>query len=121
MEKVTGIGGIFFRAKNPELMARWYEKHLGVSPIPKCDDAIPWMQEAGPTHFAPFEVETDYFGSKSQNWMINFRVNDLMAIVAQLRDAGIEVVLDSDNYPNGTFARLHDPEGNPVELWQPKI
>lgn len=121
MEKVTGIGGIFFRAKNPELVARWYQEHLGVSPIPKSDDATPWMQEAGATHFAPFEAETEYFGAKSQSWMINFRVNDLKAIVAQLRNAGIEVVLDTDNYPNGTFARLHDPEGNPIELWQPKI
>lgn len=121
MEKVTGIGGIFFRAKNPELVASWYEEHLGVSRIPKSDDATPWIQEAGATHFVPFEAETEYFGTKSQSWMINFRVNDLKAIVAQLRDAGIEVVLDTDIYPNGTFARLHDPEGNPIELWQPKI
>ena len=121
MEKVTGIGGIFFRAKNPELLARWYEEHLGVSPIPKCDDATPWKQEAGATHFAPFDAETEYFGAKSQSWMINFRVNDLDAMIKQLEGAGIEIVLDTDNNPNGNFARLHDPEGNPVELWQPKI
>ena len=78
------------------------------------------MQEQGPTVFAAFEESTDYFGHGSQNWMINFRVNDLSKIVKQLTDAGIEVSLDDQEYPNGRFARIHDPEGNPVELWEPK-
>lgn len=120
MQKVTGIGGVFFRAKNPTELSAWYEKHLGVSPVPKSYDHPPWVQESGPTVFAPFEEKTDYFGSTSQSWMINFRVDDLPAIVSQLKDAGIEVVVDSEKYPNGQFARLHDPEGNPIELWQPK-
>ena len=120
MEKVVGIGGMFFRAKNPEALSNWYEAHLGVSPVPKDYDQSPWVQEKGPTVFAPFEMETEYFGAKSHNWMINFRVNNLAAIVSQLKDAGIEVVVDPESYPNGQFARLHDPEGNPIELWQPK-
>lgn len=120
MEKVTGIGGVFFKAQDSEALSEWYEKNLGVSPVPKNYDQAPWAQQSGPTVFAPFEMETDYFGSESQKWMINFRVNDLSALVSQLRDAGIEVVVDSEDYPNGKFARLHDPEGNPIELWEPK-
>ena len=120
MEKVTGIGGVFFRASNPSELAEWYEKNLGVSPVPTSYDQLPWMQEAGPTVFAPFESNTDYFGSETQSWMINFRVNDLSKLVEQLRKAGVEVSLDEEEHPNGRFARLHDPEGNPIELWEPK-
>ena len=120
MEKVTGIGGVFFRARNPAELTIWYEKHLGVSSIPTDTDQLPWIQEGGPTVFAPFEYSTDYFGKKSQKWMINFRVNDLSKMVDQLREAGIDVVIDEQEYPNGKFARLHDPEGNPIELWEPK-
>ena len=119
MEKVTGIGGVFFRAKNPELLSSWYETHLGVSPVPTSYDAQPWTQQAGPTVFAPFEQNTEYLGPASQHWMINFRVSDLQAMVAQLRQSGIEVTVDSEVHPNGHFARLQDPEGNPIELWQP--
>ncbi len=120
MEKVTGIGGIFFRSKNPESLSKWYEQHLGVSPVPNDYEQSPWLQEKGPTIFAPFDMNTEYFGSPSQHWMINFRVNDLSAIVSQLKTAGIEVTIDTEDYPNGRFARLHGPEGNPIELWQPK-
>jgi glyoxylase I family protein len=69
--------------------------------------------------FAAFNQDTDYFGRETQQWMLNFRVNDLAAMVAQLQEAGIEVNVDPETYPNGKFARLHDPEGNPIELWQP--
>lgn len=120
MEKVSGIGGVFFKADNPEELAQWYEKHLGVLPVPQSYDALPWMQEAGPTVFAPFEQTTDYFGRDEQKWMINFRVNDLDAMVKQLTDAGIDVAVNEEDYPNGRFAQLRDPEGNPVELWEPK-
>ena len=70
--------------------------------------------------FAPFKHDTDYFGRPEQAWMVNFRVDDLDAIAKQLRDAGIQVDIDPERYPNGRFARLHDPEGNPIELWQPE-
>ena len=82
-------------------------------------DALPWMQEAGPTAFAPFAESTEYFGDRSKVWMINFRVPNLDAMVAQLRAAQISVEVDSHIYPNGRFARAHDPEGNPIELWEP--
>ncbi|MBT8083672.1 MAG: VOC family protein [Pseudomonadales bacterium] len=121
MEKVNGIGGVFFRAKNPEELAAWYEKHLGVNPVPSGYDQTPWVQNEGPTVFAPFEHTTDYFGKDTQAWMINFRVGNLLKMVEQLRNAGIDVTIDEQEYPNGKFARLHDPEGNPVELWEPKV
>lgn len=120
MERVTGIGGVFFRARDPERLRRWYEEHLGVSPTPTSYEQQPWRQEAGPTAFEPFPTETDYFGRQDQAWMINFRVRDLEAVVAQLRAQGIDVTVDPEVYPNGRFARLHDPEGNPVELWEPQ-
>lgn len=120
MEKVTGIGGVFFRAAAPSELALWYETHLGVTQVPQSYDGSPWQQLAGATVFAPFSQDTDYFGRDSQQWMINFKVSDLTAMVAQLQSAGIEVKVDPEEYPNGHFARLHDPEGNPIELWQPK-
>jgi len=120
MEKVTGIGGVFFRARKPEALSEWYEKHLGVNPVPSDYDQLPWVQQEGPTVFAPFEHNTEYFGKESQSWMINFRVRDLSKMIEQLRKAGIDVSLDNEEYPNGKFARLHDPEGNPIELWEPK-
>lgn len=119
MQKVLGIGGLFFRSENPEDLAKWYETHLGISLVPTSYEQKPWHQDAGPTVFAPFEENTTYLGKPEQSWMVNFRVADLKAMVAQLRAAGVTVE-DPQSYPNGDFARLHDPEGNPIELWEPK-
>jgi predicted enzyme related to lactoylglutathione lyase len=119
-EKVLGIGGLFFRARDPGSLARWYERHLGVTLTPTSYGQEPWRQEAGPTVFAPFPDTTAYFGARDRAWMINFRVRDLAAMVAQLRTAGVAVKVDPELYPNGRFARLHDPEGNPIELWEPQ-
>ncbi|KAA1189994.1 VOC family protein [Pseudohalioglobus sediminis] len=119
MEKVTGIGGVFFRAANPQALSEWYLAHLGIDPVPSSEAQRPWVQEAGPTVFAPFEQNTDYFGRETQSWMINFRVRDLTRMVAQLREAGIEVSMVDEDLSIGRFARLHDPEGNPIELWEP--
>ena len=120
MGQVTGIGGVFFRAADPETLGAWYAQHLGISPVPKDYDTPVWQQQAGPTVFAPFPKETDYFGADSQQFMINLRVEDLDGLVITLRDGGVEVTVDTETYPNGRFARLHDPEGNPIELWEPK-
>jgi glyoxylase I family protein len=120
MERVTGIGGVFFRAKDPEALALWYEENLGIDLVPADYGQKPWSQEAGPTAFAPFPNDSDYFGKAEIQWMINFRVRNLDAMVKQLRAAKIEVSVDGEVYPNGRFARLHDPEGNPIELWEPK-
>jgi len=120
MERVTGIGGIFFRAKDPAALGQWYKNVLGIDLVPADYSQKPWSQEAGPTVFAPFPADSDYFGRPAQQWMINFRVRDLDAIVDQLHLMKIEVKVDPETYPNGRFARLHDPEGNPLELWEPK-
>jgi len=121
MEKVTGIGGLFFRAHDPKALGLWYQQHLGISLMPSTLQDSVWQQEAGPTVFAPFKETTGYFGDASKVWMVNFRVRDLDKMAAQLQTAGIEVKIDPQSYPNGRFARLHDPEGNPIELWQPKV
>jgi predicted enzyme related to lactoylglutathione lyase len=119
MEKVLGIGGLFFRSKDPTTLAKWYADNLGVNVVPSSYDQSPWVQEAGPTVFAPFAPDTSYFGDSDQMWMVNFRVRDLDAMAAQLRASGITVEVDKEIYPNGRFARVYDPEGNPVELWEP--
>lgn len=120
MERVSGIGGVFFRTQNPKALKEWYSKHLGVGPASPENPYEPWQQEAGPTAFEPFPANTDYFGRESQQWMLNFRVRDLDAMVAQLRDAGIEVTVNTENFDFGRFAHLNDPEGNRIELWQAK-
>jgi glyoxylase I family protein len=120
MQQVAGIGGVFFRAKDPTMLGRWYKDNLGIDLVPSDYTHKPWSQEAGPTVFAPFPNDSDYFGKAEKNWMINFRVRDLDAMAEQLRAAGNEVSIDPEVYPNGRFARLYDPEGNPIELWEPK-
>ncbi len=120
MEKLVGIGDFFFRAEDPVALGAWYHDHLGIDLVPGDYDHPPWRQQAGPTVFAPFARDTDHFGDSRKEWMINFRVRDLDAIVAQLRAAGVAVAVDAEQYPNGRFARLADPEANPIELWQPE-
>jgi len=119
MEKVAGIGGLFFRAHDPKALGQWYLEHLGIALTPTSEGAPVWQQEAGPTVFSPFPETSKYFGDPQKVWMVNFRVRDLDKMAAQLRTAGIEVKVDPQSYPHGRFARLHDPEGNPIELWQP--
>jgi glyoxylase I family protein len=119
MEKVAGIGGLFFRAQDPKALGQWYLDHLGIALTPTSEGGNVWQQEAGPTAFTPFPQTSKYFGDPQKVWMVNFRVHDLAKMVAQLRAAGIEVK-DPETYPGlGSFTRLHDPEGNPIELWQP--
>jgi glyoxylase I family protein len=117
MEKVLGIGGFFWRSEDPKALGKWYEDHLGIPGESESYDSIPWTQEAGITIFVPFRQETTYFSADKQ-WMVNFRVRDLKAMVAQLEAAGISVEVDPEHYPNGWFATLKDPEGNTIQLWQ---
>jgi glyoxylase I family protein len=119
MEKVTGIGGLFFRVRDPELLSKWYEQHLGIAPAPTSEGETVWEQEAGQTVFSPFPDSSDYFGDPSKVWMVNFRVRDMIKIVEQLRASGISVDFDGQVHSIGAFARLRDPEGNPIELWEP--
>jgi len=121
MEKVSGIGGVFFRSKDPGALSSWYQTHLGIDPVPTDYEAKPWLTDAGVTVFAPFPADTNYFGRSEQQFMFNFRVSNLDAMVSQLTAAGIEVKVDPESQPIGRFARLYDPEGNPIELWEPVI
>jgi predicted enzyme related to lactoylglutathione lyase len=118
MEKVTGIGGFFFRVKNSDALNVWYERHLGVRKVGEKDEDGSWWQDAGPTVFAS-ESASDQAGGPEYAWRINFRVRDLDAMVAQLRAAGAAVDVEDTIYPNGRFAHLRDPEGNRIELWEP--
>lgn len=119
MARAVGIGGVFFRSKDPGALALWYRTHLGIG---AGHDAI-WEQAAGLTVFAPFRQDSDYFPD-DRAYMLNLRVDDLAALIADLRGAGIAVETrpewDGDG-SYGHFARIHDPEGNPIELWEPPV
>jgi glyoxylase I family protein len=116
MKNINGIGGVFFRSRDPDALAAWYAEHLGVA---AGGNAV-FEQDAGPTVFAPFRQDSDYFPAEKQ-WMINFRVTDMDALIAGLKAAGIPVETrpEWDDPAYGRFARIHDPEGNPIELWEP--
>jgi glyoxylase I family protein len=116
MERVLGIGGFFFRAKDPETLATWYETALGITSMAA---KWSWEQEAGPTVFAPFPADTTYFGSMDQQVMLNFRVPNLDAMLAQLRAAGATVEDEISEASYGRFGHAVDPEGNRFELWEP--
>ena len=116
MERVLGIGGYFIRAADPEALGAWYRDCLGMD----ADENGLWRQEAGPTVFATFESGTDYFGSRSQGTMLNFRVRDLDSMLDQLRAEGADVSEEMQEMEGiGRFGWVTDPEGNRVELWQP--
>ena len=119
MEKVTGIGGVFFRSRDPAVLSRWYAEHLGVTEMPTEEGGQSWVQTSGETAWAPFPEDTDYFRPE-KSWMVNFRVRDLNAMVAQLRASYIAVEVDPADYPMGRFATLFDPEANQIQLWEPK-
>ncbi|MDQ1751308.1 MAG: hypothetical protein QOE71_2364, partial [Pseudonocardiales bacterium] len=116
MERVIGIGGYFMRAADPAALGAWYRDCLGLD----ADENGLWRQGAGLTVFATFESETGYFGSRAQQTMLNFRVRDLDAMLAQLRARGADVAEETQDMESvGRFGWVTDPEGNRVELWQP--
>jgi predicted enzyme related to lactoylglutathione lyase len=122
---VLGMGGLFFRADDPDALAAWYKEHLGVGA--GCDSTgsgqeNPWVWtvQGGPMVFAPFKRDSDYFAA-DRAFMINLRVDGLDALLETLRSAGIDIVTNDewDDPATGRFARIHDPEGNAIELWEP--
>lgn len=119
MTYVTGFGGFFFRAEDPEKLEAWYHENLGINLPPKSYTDEVWHQAAGPTIFHPFPKDTAYFGDPSKQFMLNFRVTDLDALVAHLRKNGNAVEVGPEVYPNGRFAKTTDPEGTPIQLWEP--
>lgn len=116
---ITGIGGFFFRAQDPKALDAWYKTHFAIG---MGADYTPWQQQAGPTVFMPFPADTDYFPAGKQ-WKLNLRTDDIDAMMAQLRAAGVEVITDPawDTPETGRFCKVHDPEGNAVEIWQPPV
>lgn len=119
MGKAMGIGGIFLRSADPATLAAWYRDRLGIDADVAGGDRL-WMTEAGRTVFAAFPAASDYWPA-NRPWMINFRVTDLAGLIESLRAADVEVRTDPgwDDPTFGRFARIHDPEGNPIELWEP--
>lgn len=116
MEKlVTGIGGLFFRSKDHNALGLWYEQHFGITSM---KNGGVWTQDEGPTVFAPFKQDTQYFGSEQQ-FMLNLRVSDLDKLLAQLAEAGVKIDEKRQDESYGRFAWVYDPEGNKIELWQP--
>lgn len=120
-QEALGIGGLFVRAADPAALSAWYEKHLGINPVPTSYDDTPWVQQEGPTIFSPMPDIAEGMLPEGKSWMLNLRVADIEAFVAQLLADGVAVELDPQTYPNGRFATLADPEGNPIQLWEPAL
>lgn len=124
MKRVTGIGGIFFKAKDRAALTAWYQKHLGLAIEPWGGVAFQWANPANPngvgtTIWNPFESNTGYFGPEHATFMINYRVADLHGLLKLLREEGCAVDDKVDESEYGKFGWVTDPEGNRVELWEP--
>ena len=123
MKKVTGIGGIFFKCKDPDKMKEWYKKHLGLA-TDQYGTSFEWRQgddasKKGFTQWSPFSDTTKYFQPSEKEFMINYRVADLEALVAELRDEGVTIVDNIETFEYGKFVHILDEEGNKIELWEP--
>ena len=123
MKKVTGIGGIFFKCKDPNKMREWYNAHLGLN-TNQYGTVFEWRQASdstkkGFTQWSPFNESTKYFEPSTKDFMINYRVADLEALVEELRKEGVTVVDKIEKYDYGKFVHILDAEGNKIELWEP--
>lgn len=123
MERVIGLGGIFFKAQNPKKLREWYKKHLGMTPDEYGSVVFEWnhqnSEKKGHTVWSLFPKDTDYFKPSGAPFMINYRVADLDKLLEQLRKEGVEVDDKVEEYEYGRFGWIMDPEGNRLELWQP--
>ncbi len=120
MARVTGIGGVFFKARDPKTLQHWYVENLGMEPDQDGYMVIRWGgDDRGSTVWAPFKDDTDYMGPEENRWMINYRVDDLDGLLDQLRAKGVRVEEQTMEDENGKFGWCWDPEGNKVELWEP--
>lgn len=123
MKRVTGLGGIFFKCKDPEQMKSWYKNHLGFV----TDDhgaVFQWRQsedseKSGYTAWSPFSQKSKYFEPSSKDFMFNYRVENLEKLLELLKAEGVQVVGEIQNFDYGKFAHIMDPEGNKIELWEP--
>lgn len=123
IKKVTGIGGIFFKCKDPGKIKEWYSKNLGLN-TDKYGAVFEWYQGAdstrkGFTQWSPFKETTKYFEPSTKDFMINYRVENMEALVETLRKNGVTIVDSIQSYDYGKFVHILDPEGNNLELWEP--
>ena len=123
-EAVTAIGGVFFRAEDPDALRAWYREHLGLEVAGPSGASFLWRrhddpEQVGRTVWSVFPESSDYFGDPGQRFMVNYVVRDLDALLAELAAKGVEEVKSSESYPFGTFAWVEDGEGNRIELWEP--
>jgi len=116
MRRVTGIGGVFFKAEDPEKLYAWYERHLGITRV---DGNVMFTADSGFTVWSIFPKQSEYFAPSVSSMMINYRVEDLDALLDTLRAEGVEIDPKREDYDYGRFAWIMDPEGNKVELWEP--
>ena len=124
MKRVTGIGGIFFKTQNPKDMEEWYARHLGIVAKPGEGVSFEWRETEHPEHrgrtvWALFPQDTEYFNPSRAPFMINYRVENLDALLAALREEGVTVDDRVEEYDYGRFGWITDPEGNRIELWEP--
>lgn len=124
MKKVTGIGGIFFKCKDPGKITEWYHKNLGLDTNPY-GASFEWYEapdegKKAMTQWTPFADNTKYFEPSEKDFMINYRVEDLETLVEELKENGVTVLDDIESYDYGKFVHILDPEGNKIELWEPK-
>jgi predicted enzyme related to lactoylglutathione lyase len=121
--KVTGLGGVFFKSKDPEMLKKWYENHLGL-PCDQHGHMFEWFKTDEPdkkgfTQFSIFNADTNYMEPSGKEFMINFRVDDVAMMVERLKNDGMKVIGDIETYSYGKFAWVLDPDGNKIELWEP--
>lgn len=121
MKRVTGLGGVFFKTEDPKKIKAWYEKHLGMGEI------FSWREVDAPegkpnaiTVWSPFKKDTDYFNPSEKHFMFNYRVENLVELIKVLKEEGVEVVGEIQEFPYGKFGWIMDPDGNKIELWEPK-
>jgi predicted enzyme related to lactoylglutathione lyase len=121
MKRVTGIGGVFFKSEDPKQLKAWYQKHLEVGDIFQwIDPNQPDAKSPAQTIWSPFKNDTTYFAPSEKPFMFNYRVHDLHALLAMLREEGVTIVGEVEEHPYGKFGWILDPEGNKIELWEPK-
>ena len=123
MKRVTGIGGIFFKTKDPPAMRVWYEKHLGIPNMSEHGAIFEWnhpgSDQPGHTVWSPFEPDSEYFNPSYSQFMINYRVENLESLLVTLKSEGVTIVGKMEVYDYGKFGWIMDPEGNKIELWEP--
>jgi predicted enzyme related to lactoylglutathione lyase len=123
MQKITGIGGVFFKARDPKALMEWYKEHLGLE-FQHGFIQFKWADEEGnktpgSTTFSLFKEDSAHFKPSEKPFMINFRVADLRALLGELRDKGVTIVGEMEEHDYGKFGWIVDPEGNKLELWEP--